>query len=136
MPVNEAAGIAAGSASGSVILSVQGITKEFSGVKVLDKVSFDLKRGEIMGLIGENGAGKSTLIKIITGIYTASSGSLALNGKIANIPDFMHSFSSAGARILNNFLPPSLGCSERSPLTNCSASTASASALRRVDRPL
>ena len=75
--------------AGGVILSIQGITKEFDGVKVLDNVSFDLKRGEIMGLIGENGAGKSTLIKIITGIYAPSGGALALNGKTAHIPDYI-----------------------------------------------
>jgi len=71
------------------ILSVQGITKKFSGVKVLDNVSFNIRRGEIMGLIGENGAGKSTLIKIITGIYPPSGGSLALNGKPVEIPDYI-----------------------------------------------
>jgi ribose transport system ATP-binding protein len=71
------------------ILSVQGITKEFSGVKVLDNVSFNIRRGEIMGLIGENGAGKSTLIKIVTGIYPPSGGSLALDGKPVLIPDYI-----------------------------------------------
>ena len=75
--------------TGAVILSIQGITKEFSGVKVLDDVSFDLRRGEIMGLIGENGAGKSTLIKIITGIYSPSAGTLALNGQQVVIPDYI-----------------------------------------------
>jgi ribose transport system ATP-binding protein len=69
---------------------MQGITKEVSGVKVLDDVSFDLRRGEIMGLIGENGAGKSTLIKIITGIYSPSSGALALNGQKVEMPDYIH----------------------------------------------
>ena len=73
----------------SVILSINGITKEFSGVKVLDDVSFDLKRGEIMGLIGENGAGKSTLIKIITGIYSPSAGTLTLNGHPVEVPDYI-----------------------------------------------
>jgi ribose transport system ATP-binding protein len=71
------------------ILTVQGITKEFDGVKVLDDVTFSLRRGEIMGLIGENGAGKSTLIKIITGIYSPSGGSLSLDGKTVNIPDYI-----------------------------------------------
>ena len=75
--------------SGEIILSIQGITKEFSGVKVLDNVSFDLKRGEIMGFIGENGAGKSTLIKIITGIYSPSAGTLALNGQPVEVPDYI-----------------------------------------------
>jgi len=80
---------AAGQETGGTILSIQEITKEFSGVKVLDNVSFDLRRGEIMGLIGENGAGKSTLIKIITGIYSPSGGSLTLNGKPVIIPDYI-----------------------------------------------
>ncbi|MDR0498076.1 MAG: ATP-binding cassette domain-containing protein, partial [Treponema sp.] len=80
---------AASKEAGGVILSIQGITKEFSGVKVLDEVSFDLRRGEIMGLIGENGAGKSTLIKIITGIYFPSGGSLALNGQPVHVPDYI-----------------------------------------------
>ena len=75
--------------AGDIILSIQGITKEFSGVKVLDNVSFDIRRGEIMGLIGENGAGKSTLIKIITGIYTASGGTLTLDGKLVEINDYL-----------------------------------------------
>ena len=74
---------------GDVILSVRNITKEFDKVKVLDNVSFDLRRGEIMGLIGENGAGKSTLIKIITGIYSTTSGTLELNGKPVVIPDYI-----------------------------------------------
>jgi ribose transport system ATP-binding protein len=75
--------------TGNVILSIQGITKEFDKVKVLDNVSFDLRRGEIMGLIGENGAGKSTLIKIITGIYFPTAGSLFLNGQPVMIPDYI-----------------------------------------------
>jgi ribose transport system ATP-binding protein len=79
----------AGGRSGDIILSIQNITKEFSGVKVLDNVSFDLRRGEIMGLIGENGAGKSTLIKIITGIYPPTGGGLSLNGKPVQIPDYI-----------------------------------------------
>jgi ribose transport system ATP-binding protein len=71
------------------ILNIEGITKEFDGVKVLDNVSFSIRRGEIMGLIGENGAGKSTLIKIITGIYPPGAGSLYLNGKQVHIPGYI-----------------------------------------------
>ena len=75
--------------AGDIILSIQGITKEFDRVKVLDDVSFEIRRGEIMGLIGENGAGKSTLIKIITGIYSPSRGTLCLNGQPVVVPDYI-----------------------------------------------
>ncbi|NLF27577.1 MAG: sugar ABC transporter ATP-binding protein [Clostridiales bacterium] len=63
------------------ILKLQGIAKSFPGVKALDDVSFDVKRGAIHALVGENGAGKSTLIKILAGIYHADGGALSFNGK-------------------------------------------------------
>jgi ABC-type sugar transport system ATPase subunit len=58
------------------ILEMSGISKSFPGVKALDNVDFHLKKGEIMGLIGENGAGKSTLMKIILGLYQRDEGSI------------------------------------------------------------
>jgi ribose transport system ATP-binding protein len=70
------------------ILTIEGITKLFDGVKVLDSVSLGIRRGEIMGLIGENGAGKSTLIKIISGIYQPSSGTLRLDSRKVLVPDY------------------------------------------------
>ena len=80
---------AGGPVVADVILQVEGISKEFSGVRVLSDVSIDIRRGEIMGLIGENGAGKSTLIKIISGIYQPTSGRLSLDGKAVDIPDYI-----------------------------------------------
>lgn len=57
------------------------INKEFPGVKALKDVNFNLKKSEIMGLLGENGAGKSTLIKILSGNYTLTSGEIYLEGE-------------------------------------------------------
>lgn len=73
----------------SLILQTRNIVKEFSGVRVLNDVTVGIRRGEIMGLIGENGAGKSTLIKIICGIYHPTSGSLAMNGSDVEINDYI-----------------------------------------------
>ena len=63
------------------VLQLQGITKEFPGVKALNNMKFDLRRGSIHALIGENGAGKSTLMKVLSGIYTPESGTIILDGK-------------------------------------------------------
>ena len=63
------------------LLQTKGIEKQFLGVKALKGVDFAVKAGEIHALMGENGAGKSTLIKIITGVYPASAGSVYFNGK-------------------------------------------------------
>jgi ABC-type sugar transport system ATPase subunit len=52
-------------------LQAVAISKSFAGVRAIDRVSFDLARGEVHGLVGENGAGKSTLIKVMTGALSA-----------------------------------------------------------------
>ncbi|MDB5523048.1 MAG: transporter [Rhizobium sp.] len=62
------------------LLEVIGISKHFSGVAALQDVSLDVRRGEILGLLGENGAGKSTLLKILSGAQPPSSGSVVFSG--------------------------------------------------------
>lgn len=64
---------------------MRGIVKEFSGVRVLDGVSFQLSRGSVHALMGENGAGKSTLMKILCGIYPATEGEIFMDGKATEI---------------------------------------------------
>jgi rhamnose transport system ATP-binding protein len=59
-----------------VLLAAASISKSFAGVRALQRVSFDLRAGEVHALVGENGAGKSTLIKIITGAEQPDSGTL------------------------------------------------------------
>ncbi|SDZ29022.1 monosaccharide ABC transporter ATP-binding protein, CUT2 family [Micromonospora pattaloongensis] len=64
-----------------VVLRAERITKRYLGVKALDQVSFDLRRGEIHALLGENGAGKSTLIKTISGSVRQDEGIISINGR-------------------------------------------------------
>ena len=63
------------------LLKIESVSKSFPGVKALDNVSFNIRRGAVHALIGENGAGKSTLIKILAGIYKKDSGTITLDGK-------------------------------------------------------
>ncbi len=65
----------------NIIYKMNGITKEFPGVKALDNVDLEIREGEIHAIVGENGAGKSTLMNILSGVYSPSSGSLEFNGK-------------------------------------------------------
>ena len=59
-----------------ILLHLEQISKSFPGVKALDHVSIDIKKGEVHALVGENGAGKSTLMNIISGNYKADEGSI------------------------------------------------------------
>lgn len=72
------------------LLSMVGISKAFPGVQALDKVDFNLKRGEIHCLMGENGAGKSTLIKVLTGVDRPDSGKIFLEGKEVHVRSPQH----------------------------------------------
>ncbi len=60
------------------LLSLQGVSKSFGGVRALRGVTFDLQAGEVHALVGENGAGKSTLVRIVTGAHAADSGTMAI----------------------------------------------------------
>jgi ABC-type sugar transport system ATPase subunit len=66
--------------SGPPTLQARGVSKAFGRTVALSDVALDLHAGEAHGLVGENGAGKSSLLKILTGIYRADSGTLALDG--------------------------------------------------------
>ncbi|MCH2067387.1 ATP-binding cassette domain-containing protein [Shimia sp.] len=69
------------------VLSLTNIHKAFGGVVAIEDFSLNLKAGEVVALVGDNGAGKSTLIKIISGVYTPTSGEILLDGEAADIRD-------------------------------------------------
>ena len=66
---------------GKTVLSLQGLSKSFPGVRALNNVSFSLQEGEVLALLGENGAGKSTLIKCLTGANVPSEGTITIFDK-------------------------------------------------------
>lgn len=63
------------------LLRFEGVSKRFGGTQAVDRVSFDVRAGEIVALLGENGAGKSTLIKLLAGIYKIDAGLILLDGQ-------------------------------------------------------
>lgn len=65
---------------GEVLLQTTDLTVKFGGLTALDAVTFNIRRGEILGLIGPNGAGKTTCFNAITGVYRPSSGSVTFDG--------------------------------------------------------
>ncbi|MGW0228998.1 ABC transporter ATP-binding protein [Actinopolymorpha singaporensis] len=66
---------------GDTLLELRDVTLRFGGLTALDEVSFDLRRGEILGLIGPNGAGKTTCFNVMTGVYRPTSGQVRLEGR-------------------------------------------------------
>jgi branched-chain amino acid transport system ATP-binding protein len=64
----------------NIILSLKDVKKRFGGLMVINNVSLDVRKGEIMGLIGPNASGKTTIVNLITGIYRIDSGGIFYSG--------------------------------------------------------
>lgn len=69
----------------TVVVEMRNIVKRFGTVEALRDVNFRVRKGEVRALMGDNGAGKSTLIKILTGVYPATSGEIYLDGQRVHI---------------------------------------------------
>ncbi len=67
------------------LLELKNISKEFGAIRALSDVSFSIEPGEVVGLMGDNGAGKSTLVKIMSGIYQPTSGTVQFEDRLAHI---------------------------------------------------
>ncbi len=83
-----------------VLVRTRGIVKEFSSVRVLDSISVEIRKGEILGIIGENGAGKSTFIKILSGIHEPTAGTIEFDGHAVELKD-----AAAAKRIGVSLIP-------------------------------
>ena len=95
------------------VLAVRHVTKSFPGVKALDDVSFEIRKGEIVGLIGENGAGKSTLLKILNGVYKSDEGEVLLDGEPVSVKSPRDAFDSGIAMVFQEqSILPSLTIAE------------------------
>jgi ABC-2 type transport system ATP-binding protein len=74
--------------NGSIVVQVHSLTKHFGSVKAVDDVSFDIRRGEIFGILGPNGSGKTTAIRMLCGLLAPTSGTATVAGfDVATQPD-------------------------------------------------
>ena len=70
----------------NTMISIKGLTKDFGSFRAVDNISFDVKKGEVLGFLGPNGAGKSTTMKMVTGYLPISAGIAAVCG--ADVEDY------------------------------------------------
>jgi branched-chain amino acid transport system permease protein len=72
--------LAPATVGGDIVLSVKGLSKHFGGLKAVDNVDIDVRRGSVHALIGPNGSGKTTTLNVLSGLYKATSGKVVLDG--------------------------------------------------------
>ena len=75
------------------IIEVKNLTKSYKNKIAVDNLTFNVKKGEILGILGKNGAGKSTLLKIVTGVVVPTLGEVKVNGKISSLLELGTAFN-------------------------------------------
>jgi branched-chain amino acid transport system ATP-binding protein len=94
-------------------LEVRGLVKRFGGIRAVDDASFDLRRGEILGLIGPNGAGKTTIFDLISGFLVPDAGRVVLDGRdVTDLPPDGRAWLGLGRSFQDARLVPSLTVAE------------------------
>lgn len=83
----------------TTLLQMRGIDKSFPGVHALQRVSLELRRGEVLALVGENGAGKSTLIKVLAGAHVPDEGEILIDGQRVRMTN-PHAAQVAGVAVI------------------------------------
>ena len=103
----------------AIVLRAIGVSKSFPGVKALTNVDFNVRKGEVVALLGENGAGKSTLIKILCGVYQCDAGKLELDGQV-RVFEIPMDARSAGIGVVHQELNyvPSISVAENIFMSN------------------
>ncbi len=121
-----------GSDSGAAhpALRLEGITKRFPGVLANDGISLEVRKGEILGLLGENGAGKTTLMKIVYGLYRPDEGRILIDGQEVTIRSPQHAVELGIGMVHQHFmLVPDMTVAE-----NVGMSASSLPGLARLSR--
>ena len=85
-------------------LKLEGITKRFPGILACNNVALEVKRGEVLALVGENGAGKSTLMNILAGLYQPDSGSISINGQAVHFRSPNDAYARGIGMVHQNFM--------------------------------
>ncbi|MBC8462840.1 ABC transporter ATP-binding protein [Candidatus Bathyarchaeota archaeon] len=88
------------------MINVEGVTKSYGRIKVLDNVSLKVETGKTVGIVGPSGSGKTTLLKVITGLDTADRGTVSIDGVPASIPEVV--IEPSGRNISAVFQVPAL----------------------------
>jgi branched-chain amino acid transport system permease protein len=87
---------------GDIVLSVKGLSKHFGGLKAVDSVDFEVRRGGVHALIGPNGSGKTTTLNVLSGLYKATAGTVTLNGTdITDMPPHQRAAAGLGRTFQN-----------------------------------
>ncbi len=82
-------------ASGRTLLEVQSVSKAFGGLLAVDDLSFSVREGEVLGIVGPNGSGKTTVMNLVSGVFSVSSGEIYLDGQdLTAVP--AHKIARAG----------------------------------------